>query len=58
MIRNLPGAGGCGGGEGLQFGVRKGVSCRHGDRGGSLIGVSCCGALNGRMILQGVDSMY
>jgi hypothetical protein len=49
---------GCGGGEGLQFGVRKGVSCRHGDRGGSLMGVCRCGALNGRTILQGVDNMY
>jgi hypothetical protein len=50
--------GGCGGGEGLQFGVRKGVSCRHGDWGGSLMGVCRCGALNGRTILQGVDNMY
>jgi hypothetical protein len=52
------GVGSCGGGEGFQFGVREGVSCRHGDRGGSLIGVSRCGALNGRTTLQGVDSMY
>jgi hypothetical protein len=50
--------GGCGGREGLQFGVREGVSCRHLDRGESLIGVSRCGALNGRMILLRVDSMY
>jgi hypothetical protein len=28
------------------------------NRGGSLSGVSRCGALNGRTILQGVDSMY
>jgi hypothetical protein len=50
--------GGYGGGEGLQFGVQKGVSCRHGDRGGSPIGFSRRVALNGRSILQGVDSMY
>jgi hypothetical protein len=54
----LSGVGGCGGGEGLQFGVQKDVSCRHGDQGGSLIGVSRCDALNGHAILQGVDSMY
>jgi hypothetical protein len=45
-------------GKVYNLGVRKGVSCRHGDRGGSLIGASCCGALNGRAILQGVDSIY
>jgi hypothetical protein len=33
-------------GVGLQCGVRYGVSCLHGDRGGSLLGFARCVALN------------